>query len=130
MSQEVVFRLLLDQGIPCDAVSGLREIGYGCTHVSQIGMADSDDDEILARAREMRAIVVTLDADFHAILAVSGISGPSAVRIRMEGLHAADIVRVIRGAFARFAADLRDGALVTVKARKITCHRLPIGRID
>ncbi len=78
----------------------------------------------------MRAIVVTLDADFHAILAVSGISGPSAVRIRMEGLHAADIVRVIRGAFARFAADLRDGALVTVKARKITCHRLPIGRID
>jgi predicted nuclease of predicted toxin-antitoxin system len=121
---------MMDQGIACDAVLGLHEHWYECTHVSQIGMANSDDDEILAKARERQEIIVTLDADFHAILAVSGASGPSVVRIRIEGLHATDIVRIIRGVFARFGADLKDGALVTVKARKIRCHKLPIGRID
>lgn len=129
MIREPVFRLLLDQGIPRDAASRLRDIGYECTHVGEIGMSNSDDDEILARALETRAIVVTLDADFHMMLAVSGASGPSAIRIRIEGLHAAEITEIVRHVLAKFAAELQQGSLVTVKPRKVTCHRLPIGRI-
>jgi hypothetical protein len=29
-----------------------------------------------------------------------------------------------------FEGDLKRGALITVKARKTTCHRLPIGRSE
>ena len=74
--------------------------------------------------------MVTLDADFHAILAVSRAPGPSVIRLRMQGLRAADTVGHVRRVFAKFGADLRGGAPVTVKQRKTTCHRLPIGTSD
>jgi predicted nuclease of predicted toxin-antitoxin system len=73
------------------------------------------------------AIVVTLDADFHTILAVSGASGPSVIRLRMQGLGAPEVVELVQKVLAGFEADLKRGSLVTVKAHKITCHRLPIG---
>jgi predicted nuclease of predicted toxin-antitoxin system len=76
------------------------------------------------------AIVVTLDADFHTILAVSGASGPSVIRLRIQGLGAPEVVELIQNALAGFEADLKRGSLVTVKVHKITCHRLPIGNSD
>ena len=48
-------------------------------------MGKSDDDVILAWSLGKNAIVVTLDADFHSILAVSGASGPSVIRLRIQG---------------------------------------------
>jgi len=85
------------------------------------------DDEILAWALEKSAVVVTLDADFHTILAVSGARGPSVIRLRMQGLGAQQIVKLLQNVLVRFAADLKRGSLVTVKARKTTCHKLPVG---
>lgn len=126
----MAIRLVLDQGMPRDAASQLRDLGYECVHVGDIEMSRADDDEILAYALQKQATVVTLDADFHAILAVSGASGPSAIRLRIQGLDALKTVEMVRRVLVRFEADLRSGCLVTVKARKTTCHRLPIGRSD
>lgn len=90
-------------------------------------MAKADDEEILALSMQHRATVVTLDADFHTILAVRGAKGPSVIRIRLQGLDAAAVVKFVEEVLAGFAEDLRHGSLVTVKANKTTCHRLPIG---
>jgi predicted nuclease of predicted toxin-antitoxin system len=120
-------RLLLDQGVPRDAAGRLRESGYECTHVGEIGMSAAADHEILAWAVRQHATVVTLDADFHAILAVSTASAPSVIRMRMQGLDANAVVEIARKVLAAFQADLARGSLVTVKAHKITCHKLPIG---
>jgi predicted nuclease of predicted toxin-antitoxin system len=120
-------RFVLDQGVPRDAAVLLRGLGYGCTHVAEIGMSKSNDEDILAFSLEQRAIVVTLDADFHTILAVSGAHGPSAIRLRLQGLRGPETVALIQGVLAVFEADLKHGCLVTVKPRKTTCHRLPIG---
>jgi predicted nuclease of predicted toxin-antitoxin system len=123
-------RLVLDQGVPRDAASGLRHHGHECIHVGEIGMSRASDEEILALSLEKNAVVVTLDADFHAILAVSGASGPSVIRLRLQGLNAPEVVRLVRDVLTRFDADLKLGSLVTVKAVKTTCHRLPVGRSD
>ena len=72
----MAIRLVPDQGAPRDAASQLRILGYECTHVSEIGMCKAADDEILALALGRHAAIATLDADFHAILAASGASGP------------------------------------------------------
>ena len=115
---------------PRDAATRLRASGYECTHVGEIGMWKAADDEILAWSLGKNANVVTLDADFHTILAVSGASGPSVIRLRMQGLDAPEVAKLVQDVLGGFDADLRRGCLVTVKAHKITCHRLPIGRSD
>ena len=128
MNGATALRLILDQGVPRDAAYLLRQLGYDCTHVGELQMSKASDEEILAWARKENAIVVTLDADFHTILAISGASGPSVVRIRIEGLKAQTIVELLLNILTIYSPDLRHGTLVTVKSRKITHHRLPIGR--
>lgn len=120
--------LVLDQGVPRDAASRLRDLGYDCVHVGEVGMSTAADEEILTFALRKNGIVVTLDADFHAILAVSGAVGPSVIRIRIQGLRAAEIAEYLHLVSVHFESELCDGSLVTIKARKTTCHRLPIGR--
>ena len=120
-------RLVLDQGIPRDAAAILRSLGHDCMHVGEIGMSKAFDEEILAFSLGRNAVVVTLDADFHAILAVSGAHGPSVIRLRLQGLGASKVVEVVRRVLASFDAELKRGSLVTVKALKTTCHRLPVG---
>jgi predicted nuclease of predicted toxin-antitoxin system len=90
-------------------------------------MSKAADEEIVALSLERSAVVVTLDADFHAILAVSGAQGPSVIRMRLQGLGAAEVVEVVRKVLAGFEIELQNGALITVKALKTTCHRLAIG---
>jgi len=82
-------RLVLDQGVPRDAAGRLRGLGYECMHLGEIGMSKAADEEILAFSLEENAIVVTLDADFHMILAISGASGHSVIRLRLQGLGGA-----------------------------------------
>lgn len=72
--------LVLDQGVPRDAAGRLRDLGYECAHVGEVGMSTAADEEILALARGTNDVVVTLDADFHTILAVFGAVGPSVIR--------------------------------------------------
>ncbi len=119
--------LVLDQGVPRDAARRLRDLGYECVHVGEVGMSTADDEEILGLAFGKHAVAVTLDADFHAILAVSGAAGPSVIRIRIQGLRAAEIAECVRLVSTRFESELTAGSLVTVKSRKTTCHSLPIG---
>jgi len=85
-------RLVLDQGVPRDAAGFLRERGHDCIHVGEVGCRGPQT--MVAWALEQTAIVVTLDADFHAILAVSRASTPSVIRIRMQGLDALEVVEL------------------------------------
>ncbi len=120
--------LVLDQGVPRDAAGTLRDLGYDGVHAGEVGMSTAADEEILSFALRKNGIVVTLDADFHAILAVSGAVGPSVIRIRIQGLRAAEIAEYLHLVCGHFESELSGGSLVTIKARKTTCHRLPIGR--
>jgi predicted nuclease of predicted toxin-antitoxin system len=123
-------RMVLDQGVPRDAAALLRSLGYDCMHACEIGMSNAADDEILGFSLGRNAVVVTLDADFHAILAVSGAQGPSVIRMRLQGLGALEVAEVVRKVLAGFEKELKRGSLITVKALKTTCHRLPIGRSE
>lgn len=121
-------RVILDQGVPRDAARLLRDRGYECTHVSDIGMSKASDREIIDQALNAGAIAVTLDADFHALLAVSGAAGPSVIRIRREGLDAQALTGIVDKVLVEYALDLAQGSLITVKLNKTTSHQLPIGR--
>ncbi len=61
-------RLLLDQGLPRSTVLHLLNAGIEAVHVGERSLATASDAKILDIARQESMIVVTLDADFHALL--------------------------------------------------------------
>lgn len=119
-------RLLLDQGLPRSAVKFLREAGIDAVHVGEIGYTAADDATILQMARDDGRIVVTLDADFHALLALSQATFPSVIRIRVEGLRGGNAADLIQTVLKRCSDDLERGAMVTVQPRRIRIRRLPV----
>jgi len=116
--------VLLDQGLPRDTAAELRDIGIECTHVAEIGKHTASDTEILELAIQCSAVVITLDADFHAILAVKKAVAPSVIRIRMQGLNGPTLTTLLKELLARHARELAAGCLLTVKPRKTTCRLL------
>ncbi len=86
-----MIQLLLDQGLPLSTVNFLLGAGWDVIHASQYGLATASDEAILQFA--LANDRCTLDADFHTLLAVSGASGPSVVRIRREGMRGAGLFR-------------------------------------
>jgi len=121
-------QLLLDQGLPRSAAQLLRGLGIDAVHVGEINAATATDMEILELARRQQRIVVTLDADFHALLALAGESSPSVIRFRLQGLHSEALVVIIQKVLARCSEDLIQGALVTVTETRIRIRRLPLVR--
>lgn len=80
--------LLLDQGLPRTTGRFLSTWSWDVVHVGDIGLARATDQQILDHARTDDRVCVTLDSDFHALLATAGTTGPSVIRIRKEGLKA------------------------------------------
>jgi predicted nuclease of predicted toxin-antitoxin system len=120
-------KLLLDQGLPRSAVAELSAFGILAEHVGELGLAAAVDDIILDEARHRDATVVTLDADFHALLARSGAARPSVIRIRIEGLKAVGLAKLLSQVLAVAAADLVFGAAVSVTPPNLVrIRRLPI----
>ncbi len=119
-------KLLLDQGLARSAATLLRQGGIDAVHVGEIGLSTANDDEILQKGREEGRVIVTLDADFHSLLAFSGAVSPSVIRLRIEGLKGPKSAQIIKEVIRRSNLDLADGALVTVQPGRIRIRRLPI----
>lgn len=119
-------KLLLDQGLPRRAAELLRGAGVDTVHAAEVGLSRSDDADILEWCRVNAAAVVTLDADFHALIALAGGSTPSAVRIRIQGLKGPEAARLIQTVVQEREADVLAGALITVERERTRVRRLPI----
>jgi predicted nuclease of predicted toxin-antitoxin system len=123
-----VIRLLLDQGLPRSASTLLTLAGWDVIRVSDIGMSRADDVDILQQARTEACIRVTLDADFHSLLAISGESGSSVIRIRKEGVDATALAVLLQRIWPGVEDALNGGAMVTVTGRSVPVLPLPIVR--
>ncbi len=121
-------RLLLDQGLPRSAAGILRAAGWDVVHVGECGLATATDSRILDVARSESRHIVTLDADFHTLLAISGSSAPSVVRLRIEGLKGDDLVKLLQRLWPKIALAVSDGAMVTVTHQTVRVKRLPVAR--
>jgi predicted nuclease of predicted toxin-antitoxin system len=123
-----VKRLLLDQGLPRSTTTLLTQTGFDVIHVSDIGMSRADDVDILQRARTEACVCITLDADFHSLLAIRGERDPSVIRIRKEGLDGLALAALLQDIWPGIEDALKGGAMVTVTERSVRVRRLPIVR--
>jgi len=122
-----LIRLLLDQGLPRSTVDVLVNAGWDVIHASQCGLATASDEQILDFARAHDRVICTLDADFHALLAVSGASGPTVIRIRREGMRGSEVASLLVRVWNEVSASIEAGVVVTVTEKSIRLRRLPIG---
>ena len=119
-------KILLDEGLPRRAAARLRERGVDAVHVTEIADAGTADLQILQEARTSERIVVTLDADFHALLAIHGWSSPSVIRIRREGLSAEDVRDLVIRLTDDHEAALQSGVALSVRAHLVGIRKLPL----
>jgi predicted nuclease of predicted toxin-antitoxin system len=87
-------------------------------------MARADDVAVLQKARDGGRVVVTLDADFHSALVLSGSTSPSVIRIRIEGLRADRIAGLLIHVIAETRQALESGSLITVQPDRIRIRKL------
>lgn len=119
-------KLLLDQGLPRTAAALLRDQGIDTFHTGEIGLATAEDAEILRLADAQGRTVVTLDSDFHALLAQSGNASPSVIRIRIERLRARAMADLLLKVVSDWQVELEAGAVLTVQPGRIRFRHLPL----
>ncbi len=120
--------LLLDQGLPRSTASLLAQSGHTVLHTADIGLAKASDSEILDYARKHDLIVVTLDADFHMLLATAGAASPSVIRLRQQRLNAQAAADVILAVLTRSYESLEVGAVDSATRSLVRVKRLPLPR--
>ena len=118
--------ILLDQGLPRSAASLLRDEGWDVLHTGDIGLSRSTDSQILEFARNEQRVIITLDSDFHTILALTNASTPSVIRIRLEGLKGPDLAFLIKRIWPRVEPQVKKGAMVTITESGIRIRNIPV----
>jgi predicted nuclease of predicted toxin-antitoxin system len=121
-----IMKLPLDQGVSRHTVELLQQFGIDAVHVSAYGMEAAADDEILQGAREEGRVVVTVDSDFHAILALSNSVSPSVIRLRVTSLTSASVANLLATLVVQCAVELNRGAMITVQETRVRVRALPL----
>src|SRR5437868_6512379 len=76
-------------------------------------------------------IVRTDDHGFHQMTALAGASGPSVIRIRLQGLDHEEVAALVDRIVKAYGVALDAGALVSVLGKRVRVRKLPIiGRGD
>ena len=119
-------KLLLDEGMPLRTAASLREARIEAWHVLELAMGGATDDAVLDRARLDGAVVATLDADFHQILAATGATQPSVIRVRIEGLNHRQMAMLLLNVFQRTHKELAAGVAVSVGDNYLRTRKLPL----
>jgi len=89
-------------------------------------MSCSSDIEIIEFARQQDRVVVTLDSDFHTIMALTEADSPSIIRIRIEGLRAEGLANLLQKVLEKCQDDIIAGAMVSVNQKQIRLRKLPL----
>jgi predicted nuclease of predicted toxin-antitoxin system len=112
--------------LPRSAASLLRDENIETIHVGEIGMSAARDADIIQIARGERRIVITLDADFHTLLALTEATSPSVIRIRIENLRAQALVELLMRVVKECQEDIEKGVAITVETGRIRIRHLPL----
>jgi predicted nuclease of predicted toxin-antitoxin system len=120
-------KLLLDQGLPYLTAELLRGQGIDTIHVSEIGYSRAEDTKIIELAQTSDRIIITLDADYHAAIALASVPSPSVIWIRVVNLQASEYMDMIIPILNEYKEMLVNGVLITIRSDgKIKTRLLPI----
>lgn len=122
-------KFLLDEGLSPRVLDLLRVAGHDVVHGRDIGLKSAADPVVLAAALEQGRVLLTLDTDFGALVALSGALQPSIVLFRGEVTRRPEgQASLLLANLDQIATDLADGAVVVIGDDRIRVRRLPVAR--
>jgi predicted nuclease of predicted toxin-antitoxin system len=121
-------KIIIDMNLSPRWAALLDAAGVRAEHWSMLGAANAPDSVIMDFAKAGDWIVLTHDLDFGAILAVTHGEKPSVVQIRAEDVAPELIGRHVIAALRQVAAELEEGALLTIDTNQIRLRLLPLER--
>ena len=122
-------RLLVDACLSPEVAAGLGEAGHDAVHVVDLDLMRASDAQIMTWARQEDRVVVSADADFGALLAGSGESGPSVVLLRSgDDLTPGQQTLLLTANLPAVSQDLEQGAVVVLGRGRVRVRPLPIER--
>jgi predicted nuclease of predicted toxin-antitoxin system len=121
-------KLIIDMNLSPRGVGVLAQAGIDAMHWATLGAVNAPDSEIMAYARSKDCVVPTHELDFGAILAATQGEKPSVVQIRADDVNPDAIGAQVIRALHQLAAELEQGALLTIDATRIRVRLLPLRR--
>jgi predicted nuclease of predicted toxin-antitoxin system len=119
-------KILVDMNLSPNWVDFLTKNGIEAAHWSFIGPPDAHDTEIFSYAKTHNFTVLTNDLDFGFILAITHGEKPSVIQTRTGALGTDRIGDIVVNAIRQLAADIEQGALITVDQHKVRVTLLPL----
>jgi predicted nuclease of predicted toxin-antitoxin system len=119
-------KFLVDMNLSPSWVGFLVQAGFEAIHWSNVGPGDAPDAELMRWAADHGHVVLTSDLGYGAILAATQRRRPSVVQIRADVLVPAAIGVAVLAAVGQAAAELREGALLSVDAARGRLRILPL----
>ncbi len=107
-------RLLFDQNLSRYLCRRLQALYLDCLHVSDIGLASTQDNLVWEYAKSHRLTIVSKDSDFVGLSATLG-HPPKVVWLRLGNVTTAEVVALLRNRYEdvrAFCQDERSALLV------------------
>lgn len=120
-------RFLVDENLSPRLASLLVDAGHDADHVARVGLGASDDATLLEFAESTKAVIVSADTDFSALLSRTTRTSPSVVLFRrLADRRPEQQARLILDNLDQFASALEQGAVVVFMDERIRVRRLPL----
>lgn len=107
-------------------VSELKKNGYDIIRVTDKLPATASDNEIIKLAYKEQAVIITQDLDFSAIIAQSGLNGPSVISLRVDNAKPDRVSRLLISVLPLIETELAEGSIVSIDEKEYRVRKLPI----
>jgi predicted nuclease of predicted toxin-antitoxin system len=117
---------IADMHISPLTVEELLKAGYSIIRVTDKLPATASDKDIVQLAYHEKAAIITQDLDFSAIVAQSGLQGPSIISLRVADAKPHAITAILKAVLPLVEADIVDGSLISIDEEEYRIRRLPV----
>ena len=119
-------KFLADMGISIETVHWLRNEGHDAIHLHEQGVDQLSDPGIIEKARAEGRILLVHDLDFGQLMSLSGSRLPSVITFRLMDMRPESVNQALREVLQQFSRELEQGALLSIRERRIRVRALPI----